>query len=689
MKAEYLIIVFFGVALLAFVLSDYQPRVIDEYPNTHSSEWIDIRNPNQLNVLFPGQELHIIAKENNLTELCYPEYTPWSSSKEMVFRDGYCYDFDSNTAGDCNSESDMKISENVIYVINGGKSIPSLSNTFYNQEDFRCSEKTEVNTTDRQYKTVPYATYFICIKTKDNIFHVMITPDKIVYKRELFPTKWKCIDKGEIIAIKANELSDGYHHFSFRGENLYSTYSLYKTNKPYSELYNPNWINIIFPDTEVTPLNRTIYNYFLINSEYTDDINRIWYRCNSGPWQSSTVEENYTKIKLNVSLCLMDNNNRLPHDYTNIDGKIRLNKSFRILYMAESNEINETIKECWIFGDIKRPTLRNVSLHLDTDNYIMSVHGDYNSPEDVDVYLFSEWYVNNKHVTNAKTLDTTQFGIRRGDRINAVTYPIDISGLGGEPVNSSSFIVNISSIPPVAENVRITPETIYPNSDISATGLYKGFDDEGDSEYRWFVNGNYVGTGKKLRLKELELKSGDTVKVEYTPIDSNGLTGSPVINTLIITEDERYYFMHAIEEFNFSFCEKIENSTRAQKCRVGVELGSKECNNRQLREKFFCLAFLNHDSFYCSYIDLDWYKTNCIVLSAGNPEDCLNPDERERDICITEFASSTGNPDLCENIIDPDNNAMCVALANHDTSICSSITDPDLRERCKEQASYA
>ena len=110
--------------------------------------------------------------------------------------------------------------------------------------------------------------------------------------------------------------------------------------------------------------------------------------------------------------------------------------------------------------------------------------------------------------------------------------------------------------------------------------------------------------------------------------------------------------------------------------------------SRSFRSCSFCLAFLRNDSLYCNYIDLDWYRFYCFAVVSGNLNECMRLDGDERDFCMAEFASVTGNDDFCTDIANTDIRILCEALANRNPVLCSSINDSSLRERCRLHASY-
>lgn len=210
----------------------------------------------------------------------------------------------------------------------------------------------------------------------------------------------------------------------------------------------------------------------------------------------------------------------------------------------------------------------------------------------------------------------------------------------------------------------------------------------GTSTVNWYENGSF-----KRRGTVFNASAGSNITLEYVPSDASGLEGTSVNATITTPEtsvarDIEQAFILAIEDYNISLCEGIQDHNESMRCREAVEFGSRECADRTTRERFFCIAFLKNDTHYCDYIDLDWYRFNCLALISGSPDECMNLDGDERGLCITEFASSSGDPSLCASITDPDMRIFCKALASRDPGKCSSIDDPSLRERCSLQASY-
>ncbi len=638
------------------------------------SEWLDIEKPNHLDVLFPEQTITFSLKDRTGEPICISRYEPWSPMHEMDFRDNACYDFDAGVSGQCDKESDLRITSNSIELTNNSTRTEFIkSYMFYGN-----------STPDRNVSfiyawifnsaiynfTKDYSLRFYMNTTNNTIKLSIMNHESMIYSIQQAPQEWDCYDSGSV-SISSDSLSEGSNSFALKTPGReYVSYTIFKAEEPHLVVHNPNAKDLIFQQEENNSINMTLYDYIIIGAEYTDKIDRIWCRCDYGPWESRPAGGKYAETFITSDFCSRDG------------GHI-------ITFMAEYQGMNTSTKKYALIKNTKRPSA-NVSILLNTENGYIYLDCDYRSPNDMDRMpdLFSPpiWYRNNELIENAlsSSLNPLIVSLDMGDEIRATYYPMDLTGLEGEPAHSETIIID--DLPPFAGDIATIPEVIHPNSLVSAKGIYFGLDSEGESEYRWYVNGSLYGEGSQIKLSGLD--DIDSLMVEYTPIDSKGRAGYPLSKTLQVTIDDNYYMSMAIENYDPTFCDRISISEQASLCREGVERGLQDCKDMPVNEKFFCLAFLKKDPAYCTYIYLDWYRFNCQTLVGGNPEDCMSLDNVNRDYCILEFASSTGNKELCANMTDPDMRILCNALADKNPDVCSQISDPQIRERCMSDASY-
>jgi len=673
-KLVYVLPVLFLLVSLLFFIPPQNMQI--NISRTEIESWLDIEKPNNLDVIFPGQSIKFSLKNNSEEELCYSKYSMWSTKSEFDFRVG-CYDFDYGRFGPCNEESDMEITKDSIVFIN------DVNISFITKDDFLNGVVSNPKILNSSWLPLFYEIFYDFTENRSLFFYVTMPHNnfniwidnhkKIVYKKQQPPNKWECLDSGPLV-INSDYMDNGVNSVAFRSPSGgYNTYFLFKSDEPYSVIHNPNNIDIVFSEEKTTIINITLYDYFFIKTEYIDVIDGVWYRCDDSPWKNHIINKKYTEIPI-------------KHDICDGDGKHVF--SFVIEYSGH----NTTERLYSIAKSTKKPTIENVSIKLDTTNaYNLHVNANYNSPNNINEIpnlltypVF--WYKNNQLITGAlgKTLSVSKFPIKNGDVIKVVYYPTDFTGFEGNPVSSEPFI--ITDLPPLAKGIDIYPDVIYPDSEVTASVQYFGFNDEGDSKYQWFLNEKMVG--EEISIKFKSLNHGDNITFEYIPVDSNGLVGYPINKTKQIIINDYYYIAWAIEQYNISLCEKINNIKDADLCRRGVETGLMKCENRPNREKFFCLAFLERDSVYCNYIDIEWYRNSCLVFVSGSQEECLSLNGDDRDSCIIGFASSTGDQEICNEMNDADMKTLCIAIAKHDIKICNSIKKPEIKEICIKDSFY-
>jgi hypothetical protein len=696
MKVKYLLTLFCIITALAFIIA-----YTIEPPATHSGEQYSgtsttsVLNQNTLNVVFPGQNLTIRTENDSNQRICYSIYEDaWLPEKHRRLQEGVCYDFERNAAGICDSDSDLEIKDGKITPLNGAV---MLVIEYFNDTEFLCSNTVLRTFYDRYKEELCYNTHNpeeccnavgvnvytdarithfatlarrACIITSaGNHFKYEIENYEIEQKQERIPSDMVCTeaDDGSIV-VETSVLGNGVHHIAYASETSSGkreetgTYTFVKTGVPYSHISNPNFISIIYPENKEEWNGFYIFSEFLISAEYTEDLTAIWYRCDKGEWHRAEAEGKFAYVRIDESLC------KTPGKHT-------------IFYFAESSGLNGTMNKDEFFQNTERPSTENPSIITERtgNTYTLEAQYEFNSPAGLpNVLAIVEWHENGSIIGYEKSIE-----VPGGSSITARITSVDVTRLLGNPVNIST---NVPNEPPEASDINISFHFRYPPV-ILATGEYQDPDStkEGQSIYRWYRDGILINEGRELVMDLFSLG----MTVEYTPVDVTGLPGHPF--SMTISDQaliDSWLYTFALYQSNLTYCERISNESLRSECHQIVDLAVRECGNRQVREKFFCLAFLKNDPEYCRYIDAEWYMINCMVLILGSPEGCMELDEDNRDSCMLEFASSTGNQGLCTNITNPDTRTLCTALANKNPDICYSISDPSLRERCVSDASY-
>jgi hypothetical protein len=699
MKPKYPVMVIFCIIIAAFIIT-----YITESPTTHPAEQYasasttSILNQNKLNVIFPGQNLIIKSKNTSVSVICYSIYDDaWLPEKRAEAHDGSCYDLEGNTVADCGPESDLETKDGTIKPLNGAEMITMAPQNFYDTE-FLCSSTIPETFYDGYKEDIcskmnnpqecidyPGVAYYnsdwrvhvrwwpkqLCIITgSGNHFKYKINDYSIEQKQERVPLDMLCkeADKNTIV-VETNSLENGIHHIAYSAEDSSGnrektrTYTFLKTDSPYSSVSNPNTGSMIYPYKEETFWGY-LFNEFLINAEYTEDLTAIWYSCDGGEWHRADVEGRFAHARIYETLC-------------NSLGK------HTVSYFAESSGINGTIYRYTFFQNTERPTTEKPSISMEraSNKYVLEASYGFNSPAGLpESETIVEWYENGTIIGYGKSIE-----VPGGSSITARLTSIDVSGLGSTPVNIS---IKVPNEPPQARDVNISVHFKYPPV-LVAEADYHDPDStpEGESLCRWYKDRTLISEGREL-IPDSYI-SGE-VTIEYTPVDSAGMAGNQFTKTISVPEDtmDTWLYFNALYHSNTTHCESIRNASLKSECLETVNLAISECSGRSQREKFFCLAFLKNDPNYCRYIDIEWYRTNCLVFISGSPEGCMSLDSANRDSCIMEFASSTGNPDLCTNITNPDTKTLCVSLADKNPDLCSSISDPSMRDRCSSDASY-
>ena len=143
-------------------------------------------------------------------------------------------------------------------------------------------------------------------------------------------------------------------------------------------------------------------------------------------------------------------------------------------------------------------------------------------------------------------------------------------------------------------------------------------------------------------------------------------------------------FPKAIDRFDYEQCGFEENETLASECRELVGFAERNCADRKLVEKYFCIAFLKKDVRYCNCIDLDWYRMNCLAFITKDPKVCLGvKDEYWRDVCFKDVAIATKNQKVCSKIKNDDWRNMCNAVFTKNQELCQKIHDSEAKRQCE------
>jgi len=111
-------------------------------------------------------------------------------------------------------------------------------------------------------------------------------------------------------------------------------------------------------------------------------------------------------------------------------------------------------------------------------------------------------------------------------------------GNGESDTAAVTVTVNGVNDAPSISACEITPDPAYTDDDLSAS--YSGWDDaEGDPanvEYAWYVNTTHLsGYDNTSTLPSSQFIHSDTVELECTPVDSEGLSGNTLSDSMVIS----------------------------------------------------------------------------------------------------------------------------------------------------------
>jgi hypothetical protein len=698
MKAKFLVLAPFCIIIaLVFIITcvPEQPQTTHSTGQYARASTTNILNQNKLNVIFPGQNLIIRTENDSNQRICYAIYEDaWLPKRHGKIQEGMCYDLERNTAGICDSESDLEIKDGKITPLNGALMLVfdpqdfnneflcsnTVPHTFYDgyKEEMCCN----MHNPEECYNAVGVDVYrdiqitysvtftrHACIITgMGNYFKYKIENYEIEQKQERIPSDMTCteIDDGSIV-VETSALENGVHYIAYVSETPSGkrektrTYTFVKTDVPYPSISNPNFDSIIYPENKEEMHEFYIFNEFLISAEYTEDLTAIWYRCDDGEWYRTEVEGRFAHVRVDESLC------KTAGKHT-------------VFYFAESSDINGTVNKYHFFQNTERPRLESLEIITEKAGtlYRLGMEAAVRSllPQ---IPLTINWYEDGIFRGSEETIS-----VPGGSKITVQYTPIDITRLKGTPINTT---ITTPNEPPETRDINISVYFKYPPV-ILATGDYHDPDStpEGKSIYKWYRDGTFLGEGRELTLNPYP--SGG-IEIEYTPVDAAGLAGTPITKTISVSDYimDYWLYLYALYHSNTTHCERIRNASLRSECLDTVGLSIQECSDRPQREKFFCLAFLTGNTEYCRYIEIEWYRLNCLAFIGGSPEECMTLGEG-RDQCILQFASSTGNPELCTSVTDMDTKKLCIALAKKNPDLCSSISDPYMKETCSSDASY-
>jgi len=124
----------------------------------------------------------------------------------------------------------------------------------------------------------------------------------------------------------------------------------------------------------------------------------------------------------------------------------------------------------------------------------------------------------------------------------------------------------------------------------------------------------------------------------------------------------REYDIQGCEQGTFALCD-------------GIRAGDipESCLTDRISYNYFCAAFLNEDTSYCSYIRYEPELTHCFAYVQKNPEMCTQA-TRGQDWCFEDFATNYNNLELCDRIVDENTRKSCIAVITGNLDLCLNIS---------------
>ena len=183
--------------------------------------------------------------------------------------------------------------------------------------------------------------------------------------------------------------------------------------------------------------------------------------------------------------------------------------------------------------------ITDVEVNEDAPDQVIDLTNVFTDPDDDDSAITKSIYSNTNSglvstslVGNSLTLDflADQFG----------SAQITIQGTSNGKTVNDTFMVTVTAVndPPSITSCDVAPTPAYTDDDLTAS--YSGWDDpEGDSanvEYAWFVNNTHLsGEDNTTLLPSSQFSHRDTVELECIPVDSEGLSGTTLFDSVVIS----------------------------------------------------------------------------------------------------------------------------------------------------------
>ncbi|MEM3399458.1 MAG: right-handed parallel beta-helix repeat-containing protein [Candidatus Micrarchaeia archaeon] len=138
-------------------------------------------------------------------------------------------------------------------------------------------------------------------------------------------------------------------------------------------------------------------------------------------------------------------------------------------------------------------------------------------------------------IANVSSTETTY---KDEDATHGIIWQYKVVGtdFAGNTQSDGNEPCLLANLQPLVSTVEIMPPNATTLDNLTCNGVFTDPDEdsEGNSTYRWFINGTEVIGVNSATLPANMTNAGDVVVCEYTPVDEYGGVGEPVNSTTIV-----------------------------------------------------------------------------------------------------------------------------------------------------------
>jgi len=142
-------------------------------------------------------------------------------------------------------------------------------------------------------------------------------------------------------------------------------------------------------------------------------------------------------------------------------------------------------------------------------------------------------------------------------------------------------------------------------------------------------------------------------------------------------------FLESIQNDNIKLCNEIANTTKRTECINFFNFVKRNCGERPLNQKYFCVSIIEKDPNYCYCIQEDWSRYDCLAYIKQDHKICYKiKDKYLKSICLRNFAINFNKKEICDEIVNEDIKFSCNAIITRDKSLCFDIGNEEEKSSC-------